>query len=265
MWCEFSNRSISVATACLIAGGVAVSSTVIAARQRNYTPREFRSVLYGLGYDVKVSDAPLTDAQTKKAIREFQQGYKIGVDGIAGPNTQNLAAEIVKSLKYNLNLVVNPDPKLPLDQFYGPTTQEVVNQYQEQLQVEQTGIADLALRQQLNQQAKQNPPQTSPTPTPEVTPTPEATPSPTATPEVTPTPVIPSPTPTPEVTPIPEVTPSPTATPEVTPTPVIPEATPTPIESPLDEDETTPIPTPTESPLDEDEEATPIPTPAESP
>ena len=262
MWCEFSNKSISVATACLIAGGVAVSSTVIAARQRNYTPREFRSVLYGLGYNVRVSNEPMTDAQTRKAIREFQQGYKIGVDGIAGPNTQNLAAEIVRSLKNNLNLVANPNPKLPLNQFYGPRTQDVVKEYQQNLQVEQTGIADLALRQRLNQQAKQDPA------------TPEVTPSPTATPEVTPTPVIPSPTPTPEetpeVTPIPEATPlptpSPTATPEVTPTPVLPEPTPipTPTELPEDEDEATPIPTPTESPEDEDE-ATPIPTPTESP
>ena len=226
MWCGFNSKSISVATACLIAGGVAVTSTVLAARERNYTPREFRSVLYGLGYDVKVSDAPLTDAQTKKAIREFQKGYKIGVDGIAGPQTQNFAAEIVKSLKYNLNLVANPDPKLPLNQFYGPRTQEVVQQYQEKLQLEQSGIADLALRQQLNQQAKQNPAQSEP----------EATPSPTATPEVTPTPVIPKATPTPE--PTTEETPSP----EETPTP---EATPTPTESPDDEDEEVkPTPTP---------------------
>ncbi|MCJ8280740.1 MAG: peptidoglycan-binding protein, partial [Rivularia sp. ALOHA_DT_140] len=191
MWCEFSNKNIKIAAACIIVSGVAVSSTVFAARQRNYTPREFRSVLYGLGYNVKVSNDPLTDAQTRKAIREFQRGYKIGIDGIAGPNTQNLAAEIVKSLKYNLNLVANPDSKLTVNQFYGPKTQEVVKTYQEQLQVEQSGIADLALRQRLNQQAKENPGQPSPGETP------APTPSPTATPEVTPTPVIPDPTPTP--------------------------------------------------------------------
>ena len=212
MWCEFSKKNIFVAATCVIVSGVAVSSTVWAARQRNYTPREFRSVLYGLGYNVAVSEAPLTDAQTKKAIREFQRGYKIGIDGIAGSETQNLAAEIVKSLKYNLNLVANPDPKLTLNQFYGPRTQEIVKKYQEQLDIEQSGIADLALRQRLNQQAKDNPEQPSPTPTP---------------------------TPTP--------TPSPTATPEVTPTPVIPEPTPTPTESPEDE-EVTPTPSPTETP-----------------
>ncbi|MEL6457271.1 MAG: peptidoglycan-binding domain-containing protein [Cyanobacteria bacterium J06621_15] len=254
MWCEFSKKNIFIAATCVIVSGVAVSSTVWAARQRNYTPREFRSVLYGLGYNIAVSEAPLTDARTKKAIREFQRGYKIGVDGIAGPETQNLAAEIVKSLKYNLNLVANPDPELTLNQFYGPRTQEVVKKYQEQLEIEQSGIANLALRQRLNQQAKDNP-EPSPTATPTATPTPS--PSPTATPEVTPTPVIPeatpTPTATPEVTPIPtptatpEATPSPTATPEVTPTPVIPEATPTPTESPEDE-EATPIPTPTETP-----------------
>ncbi|MGD1909448.1 MAG: peptidoglycan-binding protein, partial [Rivularia sp. (in: cyanobacteria)] len=213
---------------------------------------------------VGVSDGPLSDAQTKKAIREFQRGYKIGVDGIAGSQTQNLAADIVKSLKYNLNLVAKPNPKLPLNQYYGPRTQEVVKEYQVELEVEQTGIADLAFRQELNQQAKQNPQQPEPTATPEATP--EATPSPTATPEVTPTPVIPGsspiptltpePTPTPTVTP--PVTPSPTATPEVTPTPVIPDSSPTPV---IPESS----PTPTESPDSEDEEATPTPTPRSSP
>ena len=208
MWCEFSKKNIFVAATCVIVSGVAISSTVWAARQRNYTPREFRSVLYGLGYNVAVSEAPLTDAQTKKAIREFQRGYKIGIDGVAGPETQNLAAEIVKSLKYNLNLVANPDPKLTLNQFYGPRTQEVVKKYQEQLDIEQSGIADLALRQKLNQQAKDNPEQPSPTPTP--------SPSPTATPEVTPTPVIPEPTPTPTESPEEEAA-SPTPTPTETP------------------------------------------------
>ncbi|MEO1432123.1 MAG: peptidoglycan-binding domain-containing protein [Cyanobacteria bacterium J06633_8] len=258
MWCEFSNKNISVVAACIIVSGVAVSNTVFAARQRNYTPREFRSVLYGLGYNVRVSEAPLTDAQTRKAIREFQRGYKIGVDGVAGPETQNFAAEIIKSLKYNLNLVANPDPKLTINQFYGPRTQEVVKKYQEQLELEQSGIADLALRQRLDRQAKEKPGEPTPTttPTPNPTPTPEQTPSPTATPEVTPTPVIPeatpTPTPTPEVTPIPtptatpEATPSPTTTPEVTPTPVIPSPTPTP--SPDDQEEATPVPTPTKSP-----------------
>mgnify|MGYP001791762003 CR=1 FL=1 len=213
MWCEFSNKNISVAVACLIVSSTAVSSTVFAARQRNYTPREFRSVLYGLGYNVRVSEEPLTDAQTKKAIREFQRGYKIGIDGIAGPNTQNLAAEIVKNLKYNLNLVANPDPKLTLNQFFGPRTQEVVKKYQEQLGVEQNGIADLALRQRLNQQAKENPEQ----PTPSPSPTPSPIPSPTATPEVTPTPVIPSPTPTPTESPEDEEEPTPIPTPRSTP------------------------------------------------
>ena len=234
MWCEFSKKNIFLAATCVIVGSVAISSTVWAARQRNYTSKEFRSVLYGLGYNVEVSEDPLTDAQTKKAIREFQRGYKIGVDGIAGPNTQDFAAEIVKNLKYNLNLVTNPDPKLTLNQFYGPRTQEVVKKYQEQLEVEQSGIADLALRQKLNQQAKDSPQQPTPTPTP--TPTPETTPTPTPTPSATPLP---------EATP--KATPSPTATPEVTPTPVIPEPTPTPTESPEDE-EATPIPTPTETP-----------------
>ncbi|MEC4815174.1 MAG: peptidoglycan-binding protein [Scytonema sp. PMC 1069.18] len=200
MWCEFNKSSITVATACLIATSIVVVDTTFAAQ--TYTPRQFRSVLRGLGYEVKLSDAPLTDTATRNAILAFQKGYNIEpADGVAGPKTQDFAARIVEILQANLNLVTNPNPPLPRNQYYGSQTEAAVRQYQKKLGVKETGIADLALRQQLDQAARDllNKPSPEPTATPTTTPTPEATPTTTPTPEATPTT-----TPTPEATPRPQ-------------------------------------------------------------
>jgi peptidoglycan hydrolase-like protein with peptidoglycan-binding domain len=227
MWCEFGKSSITIATACVIATSIIVADTTFAAQR--YTPQQFRSVLRGLGYDVKVSDAPLTDKATRNAILAFQKGYKIQpADGIAGAKTQDFAARIVDILQGNLNLVVKPNPPLPRNQYYGPRTEAAVRQYQKKLGVKETGIADLALRQKLDQEARNILNKTSPEPT--------ATPTPTPTPRVTPTP-----TPTPRVTPKTTPTPTPEASPTETPTPeASPTETPTPEASPTE----TPTPKP---------------------
>jgi peptidoglycan hydrolase-like protein with peptidoglycan-binding domain len=192
-----------------------MSGTAIAARQRNYTPIEMRSVLRGLGYKVAVVNGPLTDAATKKAIRDFQKHYDLGADGIAGPRTQDYAATIMGILQANLNLVVKPNPLLTRNQFYGPQTEAAVKLYQQKSQLSQTGVADLALRQKLDKEAEQLVSQPAAKPTRSTKPrsTPEATPSPTATPDATP-----SPTATPETTPSPTSTPTTTPTPSSTPT-----------------------------------------------
>ena len=228
MWCGIRCAGTRIAAICLIVTGVVTSSTAVALRKRNYTPRELCSVLRGLSYQVTVSDTCLQNPQTKKAIREFQKGYKLGFDGITGAKTQNHAASIVKILQTNLNTVLKPESPLPINQFYGPQTEAAVKEYQKKLKVEQTGIADLALRQQLNKEARgmldTQTPEATPTPTPEATPTPTPEVTPTPTPEVTPTP-------TPEVTPTPTPEATPTPTPEATPTPT-PEVTPTPTATP---------------------------------
>ncbi|MEM7555332.1 MAG: peptidoglycan-binding protein [Cyanobacteria bacterium P01_A01_bin.84] len=265
MWCGIGKSSISIACISFVAASAVVSNSGWAARQRNYSGKEFCAVLRGLGYEVKVSNSCIQTQQTKRAVRLFQKGYKLGVDGIVGPKTQDHAASIVTILEKNLNLVVKPENPLTANQFYDLQTEAVVKQYQQKLGLTPTGIADLRLRQRLNRDAKEmlDKPASTPTPfpteTPEVTPSP--TPSPTETPGVTPSPT-PSPTETPEVTPSP--TPSPTETPEVTPIPTpspteTPEVTPIPTPSPTETPEVTPIPTPspTETP-----EVTPIPTPS---
>jgi peptidoglycan hydrolase-like protein with peptidoglycan-binding domain len=158
---------------------LAISDTALAARARDYTPQEFRSVLQGLGYDVALTNAPLTDEPTRRAIRDFQQRYKLSVDGVAGPNTQNVAADLVRNLQGSLNLVVKPNPSLPRNQFYGPQTTAAVRAFQRKFNLQETGIASLPVRVRLDEEARailDKPPLPTRTPTP--TPTPTSTPTP---------------------------------------------------------------------------------------
>jgi Putative peptidoglycan binding domain len=228
MWCGLGKSSFAIATVCLVTASTVISDTVDAARQRNYTPQEFRSALRGLGYKVKVSNEPLTNAEAKKAIQELQTGYKLKpADGIAGPRTQDYVASIIRILQSNLNVVLKPTTPLPRNQFYSTRTEAAVKEFQKKLQLEETGIADLVLRQRLDEEARKlvdkNPaatPTTKPTRRPTRTrTTPKPTPTPTPTATETPTPeATPTETPTPEVTSTPDVTPTPEVTSTATPT-----------------------------------------------
>lgn len=210
---------------------------VHAARVRNYTPREMRAALSAFGYNVAVSDAPLTDAATMTVVREFQKGYKLTVDGIAGPQTQDLMADLMMILQANLNLVVKPSPPLPRSQYYGSATEAVVKQYQEKAGLPVTGIASLPVRQKLDDEAtrllnNQSTPAPSPAPRPRATPSPSPSPVPRNTT---------TPAPRPTLTPLPRTTPTPL--PRTTPIP-LPRTTPAP--SPL---QTTPRALPSPTPL----------------
>jgi peptidoglycan hydrolase-like protein with peptidoglycan-binding domain len=259
MWCGIGSKSVSIATICVVTASVVVSDVGFSVQRRNYTPQQFRSVLRGLGYKVKVTNAPLTDKETRDAIREFQRGYRLKtVDGLAGPQTQDFAARIMKILQSNLNLLVKPKPPLPGDQFYGPQTEAAVKLFQRKFKLEETGIADLAVRQKIDAEARallKKPagtegatPTTKPSPTPTPRRKPQATPKPKpgATPEK-PTPTA-TPTATPTESPTPEESPSPSPSPEATPSPSpesTPETTPSPEATPSPSPTGTPKPTPT--------------------
>ncbi|MBO3460828.1 peptidoglycan-binding protein [Aetokthonos hydrillicola Thurmond2011] len=214
MWCGFGRASATAAVICFVATNAIMSDTAFAVKK--YTPRQFRAVLQGLGYKVNVSNAPLTDAETKAAIKEFQTGYKLKpADGVAGPKTEEFAAQIVEILQANLNLVLKPKSPLPRNQYYGSQTQLAVKQYQKKNQLPETGIADLALRQKLDKEAENlvSSPASTSTPTKKPSTKPKASPTPT-------------PTASPEETSTPEATSTPTESPETTSTPTeSPEAT----------------------------------------
>ncbi len=180
-----------------------------AGRSRNYTPRELRSVLRGFGYNVTLGDT-LTDQATIAAIRQFQQGYRIQVDGTAGPQTQDLAATLVQILQANLNLVLKPSPALPRTQFYGPLTEAAVRRYQQQAGLPVTGIATLQVRQRLDGDAQRI--LNNQSPAPSAVPAPEGAPSPSPSPS--PQMMTPSPSPSPSPAPSPQMmTPAPSPAP----------------------------------------------------
>ena len=185
-----------------------------AVRYRDYTPREMRALLRGFGYNVTLGDT-LTDQATVAAIRQFQQGYKIPVTGAGDATTQDFAANLVTILQSNLNLVLQPSPALPGNQFYGPRTEAAVRRFQQQVNLPVTGIATLQVRQRLDQEAKRilsqpsaAPSQMAPQTAPQQTPSPSPSPSPSQSP---------SPSPSPSAAPSQQTTPSPSPSPSPTP------------------------------------------------
>ncbi|EKD10681.1 MAG: peptidoglycan-binding protein [Limnospira sp. PMC 1279.21] len=120
---------------------------------RNYTNRELRFVLYGLGYGVPVNNDSPTDAIAQQGIRAFQHDRNLVVDGIVGDKTQAEMAAIVSSLHNHLNIVVRPNPPLPGNQFYGPKTTAAVKDFQKRYDLPITGVADTYVRDKLEDTA----------------------------------------------------------------------------------------------------------------
>ncbi len=240
MWCGFKKTSFNVVAACLVTTTMTVAAPVNAEPESIYTQRQFCSVLRGLGYKVTVSETCLNDATTKKSIREFQKGYRMGVDGVAGSKTQVFASQIVKILQANLNMALKLDPPLPKNSFYGPKTTDAVKKYQKKLELKETGIADLKLRQTLDKEVRAmlQKPTATPTTKPSPKPTTTASPKPTTTASPKPTTTA-SPKPTSTASPKPTTTASPKPTTTASPKPT---ATPTPKPT------TTPSPKPTAKP-----------------
>ncbi len=230
MWIRYGMPIAAISVG--LAASLVSYQVAFAARSRNYTPTEFRAVLRGFGYNVTPGNS-LNDQATVAAIRQFQQGYRIPVDGVAGPQTQDLAADLVRILQANLNLVLRPSPALPRTQFYGSLTEAAVRRYQQQNNLPVTGIANLAVRKRIDDEATRilnnqppapSPQRTAPSPSPQAAPTPTTAPSPSPlrapAPTTSPSPLTIPPAPSPQTRPR-TITPSPS-----------PQATPTPTSSP---------------------------------
>jgi peptidoglycan hydrolase-like protein with peptidoglycan-binding domain len=154
MWCDLGKSRATIALTCLVTASVVVSHAAFAAHHSIYNHKQFRAVLKGLGYNVKLGSEPLTDPATVKEIKEFQKGYKLTVDGKENPQTAKHAALIVEILQGNLNLVLKLAKPLPRDRFYDSQVEDSVKEYQKKNQLKETGIADLVLRQKLDKDAK---------------------------------------------------------------------------------------------------------------
>lgn len=135
-----------------------------------YTNAQFRSILFGLGYLAEefanpafgfpytTDDSPFTGYNTLQAIKTLQVDYGLEVDGIVGVKTMAKAEEVILTLQYQLNIVVNAD--IPKNQpFYGPKTVQAVKKFEAQYYglEEQylTGVANLDIRRSLDAIAKQ--------------------------------------------------------------------------------------------------------------
>lgn len=218
MWCRWE---IVLSAACITLVGY---ESAIAAPVVNYQPGELRLVLIGLGYDIPVTGGKQTDDATRQALRNVQKRYKLKVDGVPGDRTRDLLATLVKNLQGSLNLVVKPNPPLPVNQYYGSQTKTAVKAFQKRFNLPVTGIANVEIRARIDQEAKRvlgKVPSDSPSPI--VSPSPEVSPI-FPSPEVSPTD-----TPSPEVSPIaPSPTVSPTDSPArlLSPTPITPSPAP---------------------------------------
>lgn len=126
----------------------------------NYTNAQVRSILNGLGFRSRIfssdranpsfpyteDNSALTDPTTQHAIRKFQTEYKLGVDGIAGPETKAKLEQVMRILHDELKALI--DPNFPTDEpFYGLQTIATVRTYQRQLA--EDGIATLPVREKL--------------------------------------------------------------------------------------------------------------------
>ncbi len=130
----------------------------------NYTNAQLRSILngHGFGYTpepdqnfpISSYEGPLTDKVTVDAIKAFQTYFQLEVDGIAGPITMAKAEQAMRILQYNLNLVIKAG--LPTNQpFYGPKTVAAVKEFERRYGYQVDGVANLSVRQRLNDLARQ--------------------------------------------------------------------------------------------------------------
>lgn len=142
----FLGHCVSVTIA--IVSSLAIGSPSWAARTQDYSANQILSVLNGLGYPV-TNGSRLNDPIVEQAIRDFQLQNNLTIDGIAGAETQDRAAAIVKSLQLQLNKTLDLKPPLPGSQFYGSQTEQAIRLFQERNRLPITGIASLEVRQKL--------------------------------------------------------------------------------------------------------------------
>ncbi len=109
--------------------------------------------LFYLGYyDYKIDG--IFGTRSKKATREFQRDYGLGVDGIFGKKTTSKMYEVWKNIQSNLNKVNNSS--LVIDGFVGPKTIAQTKLFQSNFDMSTTGIMDKSSLSLLNEEVNKD-------------------------------------------------------------------------------------------------------------
>ncbi|MER3433960.1 MAG: hypothetical protein C4288_11135 [Leptolyngbya sp. ERB_1_1] len=119
-----------------------------------YTEPEIKAILTGLGYDIN-PQAPLSDPSTVSAIRSLQQNYGLSVTGAIDRATEDKFSSVMRNLRNNLRLLLKSD--FAIAQYYDAATQAAVRQFQSRYGLRVNGIANLAVRQRIDAEARKLP------------------------------------------------------------------------------------------------------------
>ena len=133
----------------------------------SYTNAQFRSILNGLGLrnqgrnepNFPISNDESTLDTDRSAVIEFQAYFGLTADGIVGPQTQKKAQHEMYVIQYELDLVMEPEPRIrPQNSpFYGPQTADAIAQFRRFSGFEPDGnvkndrTADLPVRRKLDE------------------------------------------------------------------------------------------------------------------
>ncbi len=133
----------------------------------NFANSQIRSILNGLGFKSREANEPdfplsfdnssLDDQQTVRSVRAFQKYFNLAQDGIVGSQTKAIAERALDVIHYELDVVIQPDPRLrPQAPLYGTQTAQAVSKFRRQYGFEPDGnvdndrIASLPVRRKLN-------------------------------------------------------------------------------------------------------------------
>jgi peptidoglycan hydrolase-like protein with peptidoglycan-binding domain len=132
----------------------------------SYTNAQFRNILSGLGFrsrGLNEPNFPVSNDESEldndlRAVIDFQGYFDLVTDGIVGPNTWAIAQQEMYVIQYELDLVMEPEPRLHRQNapFYGPQTAQAVAYFRRFYSFEPVGnaddnrIADLPVRRKLD-------------------------------------------------------------------------------------------------------------------
>jgi peptidoglycan hydrolase-like protein with peptidoglycan-binding domain len=116
-----------------------------------YTEAQIKAILAGFGYDIN-QKAPLTDAPTRRAIRELQQIYGLSETGLVNRATEEKLSNVMRNLRNNLKTILRSD--FAIAQYYDSATQAAIRQFQARYGLRVTGLANLETRSRLDEEAR---------------------------------------------------------------------------------------------------------------